>query len=55
MSSEFAKKHNFKMKRLNRPIYMRNINSIFNQEAMRSYHKSQERICSKERENIYLV
>jgi len=34
MSSEFTKKRKFKMKRLNRPIYVRNIDSIFNHEEL---------------------
>ena len=33
MSSEFAKKQGFKLKRINRPIYMRNIDGSFNQEG----------------------
>ena len=34
MSSKFAKKYKFKMKRLNRPIYVRNVDSIFNHEGL---------------------
>ena len=33
MSMEFARKHRFKLKKLEYPIYIRNINSIFNQES----------------------
>ena len=33
MSSEFAKKQGFKLKRINRPIYVRNIDGSFNQEG----------------------
>jgi len=33
MSIEFARKHRFKLKKLEHPIYVRNINSIFNQES----------------------
>jgi len=32
MSLEFARKNNFKKKKLDRPIYMRNVDSIFNHE-----------------------
>jgi len=32
ISSEFARKNRFKKKKLERPIYMRNINGIFNHE-----------------------
>jgi len=34
MSSEFAKEHKFKIKRLNRPIYVRNVDSTFNHEEL---------------------
>jgi len=34
MSSEFAKKHKFKMERLNRPIYVRNVDSTFNYKGL---------------------
>ena len=30
MSLEFARKHKFKKKKLNRPIYVRNMNNTFN-------------------------
>ena len=30
MSLEFARKHKFKKKKLDRPIYVRNMNNIFN-------------------------
>ena len=33
MSSEFAKKQGFKLKKLERPIQMRNVNGTFNQEG----------------------
>jgi len=33
MSSEFAKKHGFKLKKIDRPIYIRNVNSLFNKEG----------------------
>jgi len=32
MSLEFAKKQGFKLKRIERPIYVRNVNSSFNKE-----------------------
>jgi len=32
MSSEFTRKNKFKKKKLDRPIYMRNVDSIFNHE-----------------------
>ena len=33
MSSEFARKQRFKLKKINRPIYVRNIDSSFNKEG----------------------
>ena len=32
MSLEFARKHRFKLKKIERPIYMRNVDSSFNKE-----------------------
>ena len=32
MSLEFARKQGFKLKKINRPIYVRNVDSSFNQE-----------------------
>ena len=32
MSSEFARKQGFKLKKIKRPIYMRNVNGSFNKE-----------------------
>ena len=32
MSSEFAKKQGFKLKKIDRPIYMRNVDGSFNKE-----------------------
>ena len=37
MSSEFAKKQRFKLKKIERPIYVRNINSSFNKEKSICY------------------
>ena len=34
ISSEFARKNKFKKKKLERPIYMRNIDSIFNHKGL---------------------
>ena len=34
ISSEFARKNKFKKKKLERPIYMRNIDSIFNYKGL---------------------
>jgi len=34
ISSEFAKKQRFKLKRIERPIYMRNVDEIFNKEGL---------------------
>jgi len=31
---EFARKHRFKLTKLEHPIYIRDINSIFNQESL---------------------
>jgi len=33
MSSEFAKKQEFKLKKLDRPMYVRNVDSSFNKEG----------------------
>ncbi len=33
MSSEFTRKQGFKLKKMNRPIYMRNVDSSFNKEG----------------------
>ena len=33
MSSEFARKQGFKLKKIDRPIYVRNVNGSFNQEG----------------------
>jgi len=33
MSSEFTKKQRFKLKKMERPIYVRNVNRIFNKEG----------------------
>ena len=33
ISSEFARKQGFKLKKIERPIYVRNINSSFNKEG----------------------
>ena len=37
MSSEFVRKNKFKKKKLDRPIYMRNIDGIFNHERLIEY------------------
>jgi len=34
MSSEFARKQEFKLKKIDRPIYMKNIDGSFNQEGL---------------------
>ena len=34
MSLEFTKKQRFKLKKIERPIYMRNINGMFNEERL---------------------
>ena len=34
MSLEFARKQEFKLKKIERPIYIRNINSFFNKERL---------------------
>jgi len=34
MSSEFARKKGFKLKKIKRPIYMRNMNGIFNRKEL---------------------
>ena len=34
MSSEFARKQGFKLKKIGRPIYARNVNGSFNQEGL---------------------
>jgi len=37
MSSEFARKQGFKLKKIERPIYMRNVDSFFNKERPIEY------------------
>ena len=37
MSSEFTRKQGFKLKKINRPIYVRNVDSSFNQEGPIEY------------------
>ena len=37
MSSEFARKQGFKLKKIKRPIYVRNINRTFNKERLIEY------------------
>jgi len=37
MSSEFARKQGFKLKKIKRPIYVRNVNSSFNKEGPIEY------------------
>ena len=34
MSSEFAKKQRFKLKKIERPIYVRNVNGMLNKEGL---------------------
>ncbi len=44
MSLEFVKKQGFKLKKIERPIYMRNVNGSFNKEGpIKSTTKSIER------------
>jgi len=37
MSLEFAQKQEFKLKKIEKPIYMKNINSFFNKERLIEY------------------
>ena len=37
MSSEFARKQGFKLKKMKRPIYVRNIDGLFNKEGLIEY------------------
>ena len=37
MSSEFAKKQEFKLKKLDRPMYIKNVNGSFNKEGPTCY------------------
>ena len=37
MSSEFTRKQRFKLKKLNRPIYVRNVNGSLNKEGLIKY------------------
>jgi len=37
MSSEFARKQGFKLKKLDRPIYMRNVDGLLNKEGPIEY------------------
>ena len=34
---EFTRKHRFKLKKIDRPVYMRNVNSSFNKEESIEY------------------
>ena len=37
MSSEFARKQGFKQKKIEKPIYVRNMNGLFNKERLIKY------------------
>ena len=37
MSSEFARKQGFKLKKIERPMYIRNVDSSFNKEGLIEY------------------
>ena len=37
ISSEFSRKQKFKLKKINRPIYIRNVDSFFNKEGSIEY------------------
>jgi len=44
MSSEFARKQGFKLKKIERPIYMRNVNGTFNKEILYSKLQNMSKI-----------
>ena len=44
MSSEFARKQGFKLKKIERPIYMRNVNGTFNKEVLYSKLQNMSKI-----------
>ena len=37
MSSEFTRKQGFKLKKIEKPIYVRNVNVLFNKEELIEY------------------
>ena len=62
ISLEFGKKQGFKLKKINRPIYIRNVNSYFNKEEFIKYmvkvniyyqrHKERMKISSQKQSII---
>ena len=52
MSLEFAKKNKFRKKKLGRPIYVRNINSIFNHKELIEYIVDMELFYERHKEKI---
>jgi len=52
MSSKFARKNKFKKKRLERPIYLRNIDGIFNYKEPIEYMVEVELFFKEHKEKI---
>jgi len=52
MSLEFARKKNFKKKKLDRPIYIRNMDSIFNHEESIEHTVKMELFYRKHKERM---
>ena len=52
ISSEFVRKNKFKKKKLERPIYIRNINSIFNHEELIKHTVEVELFYREDKERI---
>ena len=50
ISSEFVRKQGFKLKKIENPIYIRNVNSFFNKKRPIEYIVEMNFIRSKERE-----
>ena len=52
ISLEFGKKQGFKLKKTNRPIYVRNVNSYFNKEEFIKYIAKVNIYYQKHKERI---
>ena len=52
MSSDFAKKQKFKLKKIGRPIYMRNIDGSFNKGGLIEYTVEVNIYCQRYKERI---
>ena len=52
ISSEFARKQEFKLKKIERPIYIRNVNSFFNKERYIQYMEKANIYYQRPRERM---